>query len=364
MYSAKGAIILKRERKKMNGDFIISEKDKILITGSNGFIGSRVVKTLLEYGFVNLRCFVRPSSNLKSLNEIIASNKDTIEIVQGNLLSPMDCKKAVKDVSVIFHLAAGIEKTFPGCYMNSVITTRNLLESVLEEKILKRFLTVSSFAVYSTRKIRRGGLLDENCELESDLVERNEGYTYGKAKQDEFVIDFGKKHGIPYVIVRPGAVYGYGKGITSRVGLDTFGIFMHLGGKNRIPFTYVDNCADVMVLAGLKEGVDGEVFNVVDDDLPRSRKFLKMYKKNVRNFKSVFIPYKLFYFLSFLWEKYSKWSNGQIPLAFSRNRCRAYYKGNRYSNEKAKRMLGWKQKIPTEEGMKMYFEYQKMKGKN
>src|SRR5438874_10347596 len=51
--------------------------------------------------------------------------------------------------------------------------------------------------------------------------------------------------------------------------------------SNTIPLTYVDNCADAIVLAGLKPGVDGEVFNVVDDDLPSSRRFLRLYKQNV-----------------------------------------------------------------------------------
>jgi len=47
-----------------------------------------------------------------------------------------------------------------------------------------------------------------------------------------------------YVILRPGAVYGpEDDKITGRVGINTFGIFMHLGGRNKIPFTYVNNCA-------------------------------------------------------------------------------------------------------------------------
>jgi nucleoside-diphosphate-sugar epimerase len=194
-------------------------------------------------------------------------------------------------------------------------------------------------------------------------VERYEAYTYGKAKQDEFVIDFGEKHKIPYVIVRPGAVYVPGKNsLSARVGIGTFGIFLHLGGGNRIPFSYVDNCAEAMVLAGIKKGVEGEVFNIVDDDLPKSRKFLKMYKKNVKKFKSISMPYRLFYIFSFVWEKYSKWSKGQIPPVFNRNRCSAYWKGNRYSNKKMKELLGWKQKVPTKEGMRLFFEYNKKKG--
>ena len=35
-------------------------------------------------------------------------------------------------------------------------------------------------------------------------------------------------------------------------GIDTFGVFLHLGGSNTIPFTYVDNCAEAIALAGLR----------------------------------------------------------------------------------------------------------------
>src|SRR5438128_8000956 len=109
-------------------NLIIGLDDPILITGSNGFIGSRVVQVLLRLGFSNLRCFVRPSSNLAHLHVILATAKNAqIELMEGNLLSREDCAKAAKDVTVVLHLAAGIEKTFPGAFMNSVVTTRNLL---------------------------------------------------------------------------------------------------------------------------------------------------------------------------------------------------------------------------------------------
>lgn len=343
-------------------DLIVNSDDLILITGANGFIGSRVVEALLNYGFVNLRCFVRPSSNLENLNKIISSySKAKIEVVKGNLLSPDDCKKATEGVSVIFHLAAGRgDKSYPNAYMNSVVTTRNLLDATLQSKSLKRFLNVSSFAVYSNKKIRRGGLLDETCEIESQPELRGEAYCYAKVRQDELVMEYSKKYNIPYVIVRPGAVYGPGnKGITGRVGIDTFGIFLHLGGSNIIPLSYVDNCADAMVLAGVKEGVDGEIFNIVDDNLPTSRKFLKMYKRNVKRFKSIYVPYRVNYFLCYMWEKCSKWSEGQLPSVFNRNRWSADWKGNKYSNGKLKRLLGWKPKISFAEASERYFKYQR-----
>ena len=341
-------------------DFIIDRSESILITGANGFIGSRVVETLLRYGFGNLRCFVRHSSNLDALNRIIESYGDSkIQIFTGNLASYEDCEMASRDVSVIYHLAAGMTgKSFANAYTNSVITTRNLLEATLKHKSLKRFLNVSSFTVYSNAGLKPGALLDETCEIESHPELKGEAYCFAKVKQEELVLEYGRKHNTPYVIMRPGAVYGPGStSITGRIGIDIFGIFLHLGDSNRIPLTYVDNCAEAVVLGGLKKSVDGEVFNIVDDELPTSRQFLKLYKKNVRHFTSIYIPKIISYSLCFIWEKFSKWSGGKLPLAFNRKRWSADWKGNCYSNGKLKKFLGWKPRISFDEGSRKYFDY-------
>ena len=160
--------------------------------------------------------------------------------------------------------------------MNSVVTTRNLLDAARRHGCLRRFVNVSSFAVYAGTPRRRRRLLDESCPIEPRPELRGDAYSFAKVKQDELVAEYGKRFGIPYVIVRPGYVYGPGnEAITGRVGIGTFGIFLHLGGPNTLPLTYVENCAEAIALAGVTAGIDGEVFNVVDDDLPSSRQFLR-----------------------------------------------------------------------------------------
>jgi nucleoside-diphosphate-sugar epimerase len=339
---------------------IIDFDDAILITGASGFIGTRLVKNLLNCGFRNLRCFVRPS-NTVAITDALNGHKRSdarIEVRKGNLLSREDCASATKGVKVIFHLAAGRgEKSFPDAFMNSVVTTRNLLEASLHHEDLKRFVNISSFTVYANTQKARRRLLDESCPVETRPELRGEAYCYAKVKQDEIVKEYGKQFGIPYVIIRPGYVYGPGKqAITGRVGIDTFGVFLHLGGSNAIPFTYVDNCAEAIVLAGLRKGVDGEVFNVVDDNLPSSRQFLRMYKRNVGHFKSLYLPHFLTYGLCYLWEKYSAWSEGQLPPAFNCRRWHAYWKKTRYSNEKLKAQVGWAPRVSMAEGLNRYFE--------
>jgi nucleoside-diphosphate-sugar epimerase len=340
-------------------NFIVVQDDSILVTGATGFIGLRLVRNLLDRGFRNIRCFARSSSGSTRLENLVASGDSAggIEIIHGNLLSPQDCYDATKDVAVIFHLAAGRgEKSFPDAFMNSVVTTRNLLEGSRQHNCLRRFVNVSSFAAYTNMKKPRWRMLDESCPVETRAALRGDAYSFAKLKQDEIVAEYGKKCGIPFVIVRPGLVYGPGnEAIHGRVGIDTFGIFLHLGGSNRIPLAYVDNCADAIAFAGLREGIDGETFNVVDDNLPTSRQFLRLYKRQVRRFRSIYVPHILSYTLCFLWERYSAWSQGQLPPAFNRSRWHANWKKTHYSNAKLKG-IGWIPKVSTAEGLRSHFE--------
>jgi nucleoside-diphosphate-sugar epimerase len=341
----------------LNSDYIISRDKRILVTGCGGFIGAKVVEKLLEYGFANLRCFVRPSSYLGGLKNVLAKFDAgrNIELVTGDLLSRDDCQKAVEGVSIIYHLAAGMEKSFAGAFMNSALTTRNLMDAFLPYGPPKRFVNVSSFAVYSNLTLKRGALLDETCPLEDAPQERFDPYGFGKLKQEELVKEYGNKYGLPYVIVRPGYVFGPGKReLSGRVGTNTFGLFVQVSGAQSLPLTFVDNCAEAIVLAGLKAGIDGEIFNVVDDELLTGRQFLKAYKKKAKSFVSIRVPYIVGYTMCLLWERYSKWSRNQLPPAFNRRRCSAEWKGNRYSNQKLKERLDWKPRVPMDRAMEAF----------
>jgi nucleoside-diphosphate-sugar epimerase len=341
--------------------FIVGPDDRILVTGAAGFIGSRVLLNLLDRGLRNLVCFVRPSSELSEIEAIIEHRPPNarIEVHKGNLLSREDCEAAAKGAAVIYHLAAGTgEKSFPDAFLNSVVATRNLVEATLRFGSLRRFLLVSSFAVYSNCEKPNANILDETCPVEEHPELRGDAYCFAKVRQEQLVTEYGKNAGMPYVLVRPGSVYGgINSDITGRVGISAFGPFLHLGGSNTIPFTYVDNCAEAIVLAGLVKGVDGEAFNVVDDDLPSSRKFLRLYKKSAKNnFKSIYVPHAMSYALCYLWEKYSKWSERQLPPAFTRKRWHSEWKKTRYSNQKLKTKLGWMPKVSTAEGLRRYIE--------
>jgi nucleoside-diphosphate-sugar epimerase len=333
---------------------IAGKDDAILVTGATGFIGTRLVAHLVDRGFRRVRCLVRPGSDR---NKAATLERLDVEVIRGNLLSRDDCDAAASGAAVIFHLAAARgEKSFPDAYLNSVVTTRNLLDSTCRHACLRRFVNVSSFSVYAGTRRPRLRPMDESYPIETRPRERGDAYSFAKVAQDELVAEYGERRGLPFVIVRPGFVYGPGnEPITGRVGIGTFGVFLHLGGGNRLPLTYVDNCAEAIALAGLTPGVDGEIFNIVDDNLPSSRQFLKLYKRNVRRFPSVYVPHAISYLLCGLWERYSEWSEGQLPPVFNRRSWHAYWGPTRYSNAKLKARIGWVPKVPTDEGLRRYF---------
>jgi nucleoside-diphosphate-sugar epimerase len=338
----------------MKVEYAASPGDRILVTGSNGFVGAKVVETLLEYGFQNLRCFVRPSSRLDRLEEVLGRFPvaKSVQRVSGDLLSIGDCRRAADGAAIIYHLAAGIEKSFAGAFMNSALATRNLMDASLQCGHLRRFVNVSSFAVYSNLNLKRGAVLDESCPLEDAPQERYDAYGFGKLKQEELVKEYGKRYGLPYVILRPGTIFGPGKqDLSGRIGINTFGFFIQVGGSNLLPLTFVDNCAEAIVLAGLRSGVEGEIFNVVDDELLTSNQFIRAYERRVTPFFSLRIPYPVAYAFCLLWQKYSKWSKGQLPPAFNRRRCSADWKGNRFSNQKLRESLGWRPRVGAEKAM-------------
>ena len=72
---------------------------KALVTGAAGFIGSNVVRELIQEG-VSVRALILPGENLQNLEGL------DVERVEGDVLEPESLRKAVKGCDTLFHLAA------------------------------------------------------------------------------------------------------------------------------------------------------------------------------------------------------------------------------------------------------------------
>ena len=75
----------------------------------------------------------------------------------------------------------------------------------------------------------------------------------------------------------------------------------------------------------------------------------------VQKTTSLYVPDVVNYTLSYLWEKYSSWSEAQLPPSFNRRKWHAYWKKTRYSNEKLKSRVGLEAKDSDRRGVETFF---------
>lgn len=328
---------------------------RVLVTGSGGFLGRRIVESLLREGCTSVRVHARralPDGLLERWRQ--AYPQVEIELVQANLLSRGKLADLVSGVDCIVHAAAGMKGAAADMFANTVLTTRNLLEAACAAKV-RRIVLVSSFSVYRAADLAKGAVLDERTAIEPVGVERG-AYGYAKTRQEHLFNEFQRAHGFESVVLRPGVIYGPGGGaMSSRVGIKAMGFFVALGGSATLPLTYVDNCADAVAAAALRAQA-GSVFSVVDDDLPTCRQYLKAYCREVEKLRCIPLPYPLFMAASRMLVWYHRWSKGQLPALFTPYVVKSMYQPLRYSNG-ALRGIGWSPKVSTPEGLKRAFAY-------
>jgi nucleoside-diphosphate-sugar epimerase len=276
-----------------------------------------------------------------------------IELFPASFNRVEDLKEALKDIDIVFHLAASLRGSYAAQIANTVVGTDKLLSAVLEAKVT-RVVLVSSFSVMG---VSQTSVVDESVPLEP-YPQWRDPYAFAKLRQEELAWRYIREHQLPIVIVRPGVIYGPGAPIlTSRIGLRLFGMFLHLGGSNEIPLTHVENCAEAVLRAGQVADINGEAFNICDDELPTAKEILRQYRRMVEKIPYLTIPYFLLRFIGKLNELYSVKTQGQLPLIFRPHLVNSMWKSRTHGNHKAKEVLGWTPHIPVEAGLRSTFEH-------
>jgi nucleoside-diphosphate-sugar epimerase/peptidoglycan/xylan/chitin deacetylase (PgdA/CDA1 family) len=327
---------------------------RILVTGAAGFLGAALIERLLAHGYKEISCNVRRRADIPKLDGLLRQYPDArLDYCVGDLRYREDAVRAVDGAQLIFHLVAGKKGTAADLFLNSVVASRNLLDAVADRKPM-RVVLVSSFGVYGVAGLGRGARVTEQTVLEPH-PEWRDHYSYSKLRQEQLFWQYQKRSGFELVVLRPGVVYGPGGShLSNRVGLTIGNWQLHFGGSNLLPLSYVDNCAEAVVVAGTHPSAAGEVYNVHDDDLPTCRQYLRAYKKNVAKIRSISIPYFGVRLLSYIVTKYNRYSKGQLPAILTPYKSASQWGGSRFDNSKL-RSIGWKQLVPTGEGLQRSF---------
>jgi dihydroflavonol-4-reductase len=169
-----------------------------LVTGATGFVGSHLVRQLLERG-ESVRVLVRPTSSLRALDGL------AVEVARGDLRDASAVRGAMRGVRRVFHAGADYRLWASDpteIYDSNVLGTRNILSAV--DAGVERVVYTSTVA---TIAVPRSGLPDETTD--ASLDEMIGHYKRSKFLAERAVLDAGTQ-GVPVVIVNPTMPVGPG----------------------------------------------------------------------------------------------------------------------------------------------------------
>jgi len=174
-----------------------------LVTGADGFIGSHLVEELLNMG-VHVKALAQYNSfnNWGWLDDIAI--EDQLEVITGDLRDPHFCKSIVKDVDLVFHLAALIAIPYsyvaPDSYVDTNIKgTLNICQAAKENGNI-RIIHTSTSEVYGTALYVP---IDEKHPKQPQSP-----YSASKIGADMMAMSFYNAFGLPITIARPFNTYG------------------------------------------------------------------------------------------------------------------------------------------------------------
>ena len=244
---------------------------RALVTGASGFLGRSLVERLFAEGD-EVHAVVRPSREP-------SPELSRATLIRADLRVPGALPaETLAGVDVVYHLAASLLPPWRSMFEANVTATEHLLASLDEAGWRGRFVLVSTFAVYALNDLPAGAVVDESTPVEAEPGRRDD-YAWTKVLQERLVRSAAERSGFELVVVRPGAVYGPGREWQHRVGrvLSDRAVLM-LGGRNRLPLTYVENTASLVALAGHHPAAAGQTFNAVDPAPPTQREYLARWR--------------------------------------------------------------------------------------
>ncbi len=267
-------------------------KNKILVTGGSGFVGSHLVRKLLSEGH-KVRVIDNISRNVNNILDLIDSKK--IEFIKGDIQNKNHTDKAIDGCDFVYHLAAVCInrcKMFPTEAINVNLNgSFNVFGSCIKHNV-KKVIYTSTSSVFGEPDYLP---MDEN--LPKRAVE-----PYGATKYcaEQLLIFLSKKHNLDYVIIRPFNVYGPFQS-TDAYYTSVINLFIKRllsGGQPQIngsgdqsmDFTFVADLIEVLLLM-LNDKIKNEDFNVAPgvDTTIKDLAFLIIKELNLDT-KPVFMP--------------------------------------------------------------------------
>ena len=313
-----------------------------LITGANGFLGSAVLRQLLEQG-VPVRAMVRPGSDRRNFADI------DVEIIEGDLTDIESLKRAIRNCNTLFHIAADYRLWIPDpevMYQTNVDGTRNIITTACDAGVEKIVYT-SSVATLGLND--DGTPADEETPVSIDNMFGH--YKRSKFLAEEEVKNLVRERGCPVTIVNPSTPVGprdIKPTPTGKIVLDTIRGRMPAYVDTGLNIVHVDDVAKGHLLA-LEKGEIGERYILGGDNMTLAS--ILEYICVSQNMKppTIKLPHNLVLPIAWCMEQIAKITKKE-PRA-TVDSVRMSKKLMYFSSNKAKKKLGY-QTRPGVEGLK------------
>jgi UDP-glucose 4-epimerase len=236
---------------------------RVLVTGGSGFIGSNLVRALLERGDA-----VRVLDNFSTGNRANLAGLD-VEVVEGELRSYERVHNAVRGTEIVFHLGAlgSVPRSVQDPLTSGAVNVEGTLNVLLaaRDEGIRRVVFASSSSIYGNQA--------ELPLRESMAPDPISPYGVAKLAAERYCVSFSRVyHSFETVVLRYFNVFGPRQDPTSQYAAVVPLFITAIGngepvtifddGEQSRDFTYVDNVVDANLLAADADGVSGRIFNI------------------------------------------------------------------------------------------------------
>lgn len=325
---------------------------QVLITGGNGFLGRHLVPALQQRGDA-VRVLTLPAEDATWLE------RRGVSVRHGDVRQRQTLRAAMRGVEAVVHLAGmmGAWQPIEEYRSVNVTGTDNVWRAALDEGVSK-MVHVSSWTVY-------GMGIGEPAREDFPLRPFADAYPLTKAEADLAVQRMIAEEDLPAVIIRPGTFFGPHDRLHFARMADRLrakrGVVVG-SGDNALPFVYVSDVVQGLLLALDHESAAGQVYNITNDQPLTQRDLLEAIATEIgAPSPRLHLPDRPLYAAAYLAERSSALAGGhrqplRQPLV-TRLGVELFGTDNRHAIDKARRDLGFSPSVSLREGIHLAAEW-------
>jgi nucleoside-diphosphate-sugar epimerase/predicted dehydrogenase len=325
---------------------------RVLVTGGTGFLGHHLVLALA-------RCGAEVAALVRDPGNVAPRVADQAQLIVGDLRDPDAVEAAMQGVEVVYHCAAITSNavSWREHYEVNVQGTETVFKAALKAGV-KRVIYTSSVVVYGLEPPRNGGTIHESAPYDAE-TDQWAHYIRSKTAADKLAFELWREQSLPVTVLRLGILYGPGGGRPPGRGMFQLGALRFLAGNghNRLPYTYVGNAVDCMLLATVCPAAIGQAYNVVDEPQISVREMsIKRQELVGENARLVALPTAMLSAAARFFEAKHNRNHAVVPPSFSSYVIHSAYRDVVYDTTKAQQQLGWKPEVSLDDALRKSIE--------